>query len=948
MRAADMVRDDSLVFSVNHAAANPADPRPSRGLDAARAVNGERRTASKEEPERTGTKPRVLRIDAHCHSSASSAPVVPLLKHINAPESYSDPERVYEQAMARGMDLVTLTDHDSIDGAMRLIEKRYDNVVVGEEVTVFFPEDRCKLHVLVWLLTPTLHDEIDSLRLRDDVYAFARWLRDRSLPHALAHPLYIQNGRLTGWHLDRCALLFKGFELINGAHSGTHVSGLTHYLKALTPGRINRLIKEHNIEPVWPRSWEKATTGGSDDHGLLNVGRAWTAVSIEDVLPPLFLRTREEREGRIDGETFFRAVMAGRGSPGGTPGHSSLLAHQLTTVAGHYFARNLATKASPAGQVVAGKLLRFAGAESPRPAKARLWWQVLKGKALAKFGLKRRPLKPVLDALKASFGPVIESYPDLRERLDPSAWADGAAISQHERMAEFADDLYAAMHAFLADGAIRSLKDRDRRGIVDHFVSHAVLELSQLPYIFSLFHQNKERRFVETIEHEHAEPGSGVSVLERPMRVLLFTDTLGDVNGVSRFIRNAADHALASGHDLRVITSTRFDVPSQANIANYRPLFACAMPKYEHLELTLPPLVRMLRDADAHRPDVIHVSTPGPVGFVGLLASRVLRVPVVGVYHTDFPAYIDHLFDDEALTWATARAMRWFYAPFRSVFTRSEEYVRSLEMLGLPRERVLSLLPGIRTEEFHPRHADRSCWSSYGGDPGAVHVLSVGRVSIEKNLPLLTRVWRRADAMLKDRGVKAELVVVGDGPYRAKMQEELAGTRVRFLGFRYGEELGRLYASSDLFVFPSVTDTLGQVVMEAQAAGIPVIVSDKGGPKEVVIRGETGFVIDDQDGAGWAERIVSLAGDEATRRAMGAKAHASMQAYTMAKSFEHFWGVHEAAWAESLAGRGLRARGSIQRVRLAKAADRPHGAEDRSVARDGFSSRAHPRVRTRG
>lgn len=400
------------------------------------------------------------------------------------------------------------------------------------------------------------------------------------------------------------------------------------------------------------------------------------------------------------------------------------------------------------------------------------------------------------------------------------------------------------------------------------------------------------------------------------VRVLLFTDTLGDVNGVSRFIRNAAGRALEAGHDLRVATSTRLEVPRGANIVNYPPLFATRMPKYEHLELVLPPLVRMLRDAAAHRPDVVHVSTPGPVGLVGLIASRMLRVPIVGVYHTDFPAYVDRLFEDEALTWAAARAMRWFYAPFRSIFARSEGYVASLETLGLARDRVLPLLPGIMTREFHPSHGDRSCWRRYGSDPASVHVLSVGRVSVEKNLPTLSNVWRRADAVLRARGVNAELIVVGDGPYRAKMEEELAGTRARFLGFRHGGELCRLYASSDLFVFPSVTDTLGQVVMEAQASGLPVIVSDRGGPKEVVQDGVTGHVVGHRDPAAWTERVVALACDTQRRREMGARAHESMQGYSMERSFDHFWSVHEAAWAESLRERGQNPRSPAQRGRF--------------------------------
>ncbi len=410
-----------------------------------------------------------------------------------------------------------------------------------------------------------------------------------------------------------------------------------------------------------------------------------------------------------------------------------------------------------------------------------------------------------------------------------------------------------------------------------------------------------------------------------PMRVCLFTDTLGDVNGVSRFIQNTARQARESGRDLTVLTSTRFPVPDWPNIRNFPPLIAGKMPRYENLELVLPPVLAMLREVDGLRPDVIHISTPGPVGTVGLIAARMLGCPILGVYHTDFPAYIDHLFDDGAFTWLTRAGMRFFYASFSRIFARSEDYRQSLVGLGIPRERLLALHPGIDTDAFHARHRDTAVWRQLltheentedaegrggmrRGKAEPVNVLSVGRVSVEKNLPLLARVWKRVHAECAARGLAARLIVVGDGPYRLLMERELAGCNAVFLGFRHGRELSTIYASGDLFVFPSTTDTLGQVVMEAQSSGLPVIVSDKGGPKEVVRDSRsdgiaTGYVLDSEDPALWVRTIVNLIADEPRRRAMGAAAHGAMQKLSFRASFEHFWAEHERAWHE--AGRGF-------------------------------------------
>jgi glycosyltransferase involved in cell wall biosynthesis len=394
------------------------------------------------------------------------------------------------------------------------------------------------------------------------------------------------------------------------------------------------------------------------------------------------------------------------------------------------------------------------------------------------------------------------------------------------------------------------------------------------------------------------------------MRIGLFTDTLGDINGVSRFIRNVAEQALAHGCELHAITSTRFECPPRPNIHNLKPRLARPMPGYPQLDVVIPRRSALYALADRLRPDVVHISTPGPVGTAGRRWARKRGVPIVGTYHTDFPAYIDHLFDEPAYTWLCTQTMKWFYRPFQRVFTRSDDYGRALVKLGYPADRIVRLLPGIDTETFHTRYRDASggVWAACPGvRPASVKALYVGRVSVEKNLPLLTGLWPRVHAACAERGLDAQLLVVGDGPYRERMRQELAaaGADACFLGFRHGRELSTIYASSDLFVFPSTTDTLGQVVMEAQSAGLPVLVTDQGGPSEVVDDGKTGFVLPAAPAAAsrWVETIVRLIADSDLRRTMGAAGHAKIQPMSIRHSFEHFWQVHEEVARENRAPR---------------------------------------------
>lgn len=392
------------------------------------------------------------------------------------------------------------------------------------------------------------------------------------------------------------------------------------------------------------------------------------------------------------------------------------------------------------------------------------------------------------------------------------------------------------------------------------------------------------------------------------LRIVLLTDTLGDVNGVSRFISNIAAAAEESGRDLQVVTSTRLPIPARDNILNFAPLHAMPMPGYKDLQLALPPGRAMLHEVKHLRPDAIHISTPGPVGIVGLAAARLLRIPVLGVYHTDFPAYVERLFDDPSMGWLSGMAMRAFYGRFAKVFSRSTDYADRLTQMGIPRERLVRLQPGIDTSAFDPRFADHTIWLRLGLSPDAAaapKVLYVGRISIEKDLRMLAAAWRkvrsrRVDLQAHPPATSPQLIIVGDGPYRDEMERALAGPDVHFLGLRHGKELSAIYASSDLLVFPSSTDTLGQVVMEAQASGLPVLVSDQGGPREVVQEGITGHVLPAAHTGTislWADAIVRLLAAEShdRRQSMGASAHHAMQSLSIESSFDHFWDVHAQA-----------------------------------------------------
>jgi glycosyltransferase involved in cell wall biosynthesis len=264
-----------------------------------------------------------------------------------------------------------------------------------------------------------------------------------------------------------------------------------------------------------------------------------------------------------------------------------------------------------------------------------------------------------------------------------------------------------------------------------------------------------------------------------------------------------------------------------------------------------------------------------------------LRVPLLCTYHTDFPAYVDTLTRDHRVTNGAIAYMQWFYRQAASVFTRSNAYRFKLSDLGVSDDNILAIQPGVNVSKFSPSKRDSNLWPARGVREHK-RLLYSGRVSVEKNLPMLVESFRKLCEKRRD----AALVVAGDGPYLATMRDALRHLPAYFLGYQNDEELAALYASADLFVFPSRTDTLGQVVMEAQASGLPALVSGDGGPKESIEDGRSGIVLPGDDPSRWAATIAELLDDEPRRQRMAHAAGQRASRWSLNKTFEAFWAAH--------------------------------------------------------
>ncbi len=448
-------------------------------------------------------------------------------------------------------------------------------------------------------------------------------------------------------------------------------------------------------------------------------------------------------------------------------------------------------------------------------------------------------------------------------------------------------DLVSAVNRDVAEGIQQAvslgLKDGRLRAIFDSLSAIAAHQFVMFPYYFALFHQNRERHILSRVT------GHGQSA-DCGMRVGLFTDTLDEVNGVGRFIRTMQQEAQKAGASLTLHTCTASPRHMAAGRKNFTPMLSVPMPAYEGLSLNLPPLLEVLEWADRQQFDAIHVNTPGPMGLIGWLVSKMLRVPLVMTYHTDFPRYIERLTGDYRLTTAATGYMKWFYGQATTVFSRSRSYLKTLENLGVDQSKLALMPASVDSDMFTPANRSAECWKNAGVDE-PFRILYAGRVSVEKNLPMLVEAFRMLQATRKD----VALVIAGDGPYLPKMREAARGLPVHFLGFQDDDSLRRLYAGSDLFAFPSRTDTLGQVVMEAQASGLPVLVSDEGGPREMMDDGLTGLVLPGTDASAWASAMNDLLDDEPRRLRMSRTAPHRVARHSPANAFAAFWDAHRTA-----------------------------------------------------
>ncbi|MEH2370605.1 glycosyltransferase family 4 protein [Nostoc sp.] len=316
------------------------------------------------------------------------------------------------------------------------------------------------------------------------------------------------------------------------------------------------------------------------------------------------------------------------------------------------------------------------------------------------------------------------------------------------------------------------------------------------------------------------------------MRIALFTETfLPKVDGIVTRLRHTVDHLQRSGNQVLVIAPDGGITEHKG--AKVYGVTGFPLPLYPELKMALPrPAIGYV--LEEFKPDIIHVVNPAVLGLSGIFYSKILKIPLVASYHTHLPQYLQHygLGMLEGFLW---ELLKGAHNQAALNLCTSTAMVEELTAHGI--ERVDLWQRGVDTELFHPDLASVEMRSRLSQNhPESPLLLYVGRLSAEKEIERIKPILEAIP--------EARLALVGDGPHRQALQKHFAGTNTYFVGYLMGQELGSAFASADAFIFPSRTETLGLVLLEAMAAGCPVVAARSGGIPDIVTDGVNGYLFE--------------------------------------------------------------------------------------------------------
>jgi predicted metal-dependent phosphoesterase TrpH len=617
------------------------------------------------------------RADLHVHSRHSDQPRIRATRWFRSQESYTEPLDVYRLARARGMDFVTISDHNSLDGSHAIAH--LPGTFLSVEFDTWFPENGARVHVVA-----TGIDEAtfaDAVKARESVYDLVACLRAAGTHHFLAHPLFDMTGKLTADIVEKCLLLFNVMEGLNGSRTIRCNGLLREVVAGLTPQRIADMAERQGIAPLGATPWRKSLVGGSDDHSGLFVAGAHTAA---------------DADGTLEG--FFAAVEAGACAPAGDEGDARLLAHSIYA-ASFWKLREIMRLDQPAQQQRAMGLLRKGFGRIGREVPV-----------LDKTVRGVRSIVPGLYRDGDPRGPAWEALLDEQLGSLLAAPQGIAAVRSRELndrlfrvIARLADDVQTLhLGRLLAPGRLPLKKTAQSAFGV------GMVQFLELPYYVAWHLQSYDRaaqndlraRLVEAPGAGSEPTGAGVATgadgavaptsaaTPRRLKLAVLSDAAPGSDGVAFDLgwlgtsgaTEAQVLSLREGDDMAVALEQHGAPLTFAPLGERR--------RKSGALLRLPPLLDVLDHLEESGAEALHVTGPGPMGLAGVIAARLLHVPLGGACGA---AELDALTAAPRLSPSAQtyrRYLRWFFRQLDAVVVTDREAGRRLAAAGVDPARV--------------------------------------------------------------------------------------------------------------------------------------------------------------------------------------------------------------------------------------------------------------------
>jgi hypothetical protein len=532
-----------------------------------------------------------MKIDLHVHSKYSTRPSQWVLQKLGCHECYTEPLSLYHIAKERGMDLVTITDHNTIAGSLEIAH--LPDTFISEEITTYFP-DGCKIHVLAYRINEEQHRQIQ--KVRDNIFDLAGYLRQEAIVHSVAHPLWAINDRLKMEHFEKLLLLFKNFEL-NGGRDELQNQWLQAICEELTPETLDGLMEKHSIIPEFPSPWRKNFTAGSDDHSSLHITQKYTqvedAVRIEDFLEKM-------NEGK--------AVVRGEASSPLTLGHN------IYSIAYQFYKKKYSLSPQAGSKTMGAFLDKIL--EAGDEAK----------KSFPKYQLYYNRIKNSLWSVTQD-----ESFLNLVKK-ETSYFLTQEALPSDEyewfsMLNQLAQKLLGQFHRKLS----KALSEVNLIDLINSVTSSGLVYLALAPYTAAFSSFSSDRNFGVSLLERFLPPTHAQRQAASQFLMAHFTDTYYEVNGVALSLKQQMEAARKMHKDYVIITCDHKKRSARPGIKNFSPIGVLHLPEYREQKLFHPPFLDILNYCHLRKFTHILAATPGPLGLTAMAIARILHLRCGGL-----------------------------------------------------------------------------------------------------------------------------------------------------------------------------------------------------------------------------------------------------------------------------------------------------------------------------